>query len=76
MTKYFVHSSNSLSEGWNGEYDTVHDAGVAVKAIKMANGCLEDCRKFHGWVTCWNGYSLDDGSKVTVSAEPVVGLDF
>ena len=76
MTKYLVRASNSLSEGWTDEYDTVHDATVAVKAIKLANNCLDNNRKFHGWVTCWNGYALDDGSIVTVSAEPVDSLNF
>lgn len=76
MIKYFVRSHNSFYEGWNDEFDNTHDASIAVQAIKKANKYLDDKRKFHGWVTLWKGYRLDDGSYVTESAEPVKGLDF
>lgn len=76
MTEYIVRSQNSLNNGWSSIYASKHDAEVAVNAIKEANAYLSDTYKFHGWVTRWNGYSLDDGSKVTVSAEMIRGLNF
>lgn len=76
MTKYFIRSENQSFNSWNSEYDNLHDATVAVNAIKEANMYLTDELKFHGWVTCWNGYSLEDGSKVTTSAELVKDLEF
>ncbi len=76
MIKYVVRSENPLLGGWTHYYDSVHDAGIAVKAIKKANDCLEDHQKFHGGVTKWEAYELKDGQMKTISSEPVNGLDF
>jgi hypothetical protein len=76
MIKYFVRPVNSLYEGWNEEFDNIHDARIAVQTIKKVNKCLDNKSKFHGFVTLWKGYCLGDGTYVTESAEPVKDLDF
>ena len=54
----------------------LHDAEASVRSIKKLNEHLPDKLKFHGWVTIWEGYELDDHSKVTVSANPAKELYF
>lgn len=76
ITEYCVRASNSLKNGFNITNKDLHDAEVSVRSIKKLNEHLTDELKFHGWVTIWEGYELDDRSKVTVSANPVNGLYF
>ena len=76
MTEYCVRAGNSKTDGFTITHNSLHDAEVSVRSIRKANKFLTDDLKFHGWVTIWNGYELEDGSKVTVSAELANGLDF
>ena len=76
MLEYCVRAGNSLTNGFTITHKNLHDATVAVRAIKQANKFLSDEMKFHGWVTIWNGYKLDDNSKVTVSEKLANGLNF
>ena len=76
ITEYCVRASNSLKNDFNITNKDLHDAEVSVSSIKKLNEHLPDELKFHGWVTIWEGYELDDHSKVTVSANPVNGLYF
>ena len=70
-TEYYVRVSSSLMAN-SLEYEfaianeNLHDAEVSVHSIKKLNEHLSDELKFHGWVTIWEGYELDDHSKVTV----------
>lgn len=76
ITEYCVRASNSLNNEFAIVNENLHDAEVSVRSIKQLNEHLTDELKFHGWVTIWEGYELDDHSKVTVSANPVNGLYF
>ena len=76
FTEYCIRAANILTNGFTITHESLHDAEVSVSAIKEVNLHLTDNLKFHGWVTIWTGYSLDDGSKVTVSEELVDGLNF
>lgn len=76
ITEYCVRASNSLNNEFTIVNENLHDAEVSVRSIKQLNKRLTDELKFHGWVTIWEGYELDDHSKVTVSANPVNGLYF
>lgn len=76
MIEYCIRAGNSLSNGFTIIHKNLHDATVAVRAIKQTNEFLSDEMKFHGWVTIWDGYKLDDGSKVTVSAKLADDLNF
>jgi len=75
MIEYIVRAQSEVGS-FNSSYTNLHDAGVCVKSIKEVNTHLKDNERYHGWVTIWEGYSLDDGSKVTVSAKLADGLDF
>lgn len=79
MIEYIVRAHNSIGS-FHIEFSNERDAGISVNAIKKANAALDmkdkDKYIFHGWVTRWEGYALEDGSRVTQSAEPVCGLDF
>ena len=76
IVEYCVRASNSLNNEFTITNKNLHDAEVSVRSIKQLNERLTDEVKFHGWVTIWEGYELDDHSKVTVSANPVNGLYF
>lgn len=76
ITEYCIRASNSLNNEFTIANENLHDAEVSVRSIKKLNEHLPDELKFHGWVTIWEGYELDDHSKVTVSANPVNGLYF
>ena len=76
ITEYCVRASNSLNNEFTITNENLHDAEVSVRSIKQLNEHLTDELKFNGWVTIWEGYELDDHSKVTVSANPVNGLYF
>lgn len=76
ITEYCVRASNSLNNEFAIANENLHDAEVSVRSIKKLNEHLSDELKFHGWVTIWEGYELDDHSKVTVSANPVNRLYF
>lgn len=76
ITEYCVRASNSLKNEFTITNENLHDAEVSVRSIKQLNEHLPDELKFHGWVTIWEGYELDDHSKVTMSANPVNGLYF
>lgn len=71
---YFVHTQNSVGGHWTSEYQSLKDAKVEVATIKKVNALVEEPHQFHGWVTEWEGYSLDDGSRVTKTATPVLGF--
>ena len=76
ITEYCIRASNSLNNEFTIANENLHDAEVSVRSIKKLNEHLSDELKLHGWVTIWEGYELDDHSKVTVSANPVNGLYF
>ena len=76
IIEYCVRTSNSFNNEFTIMNKNLHDAEVSVRSIKQINEYLPDELKFHGWVTIWEGYELDDHSKVTVSANPVNGLYF
>ena len=76
ITEYCIRASNSLNNEFTIVNENLHDAEVSVRSIKKLNEHLSDELKFHGLVTIWEGYELDDHSKVTVSANPVNGLYF
>ena len=77
MTQYLVRASNHFSS-FHKECDTLHDARLCVDTIIDTNKILKESNmelySFHGWVTEWKGYRLEDGGCVTESARPV--LDF
>ena len=75
MIEYVVRAQSEVGS-FNSSYTNLRDAGVCVKSIKEVNTHLKDNEKYHGWVSKWEGYSLDDGSKVTVSCDAVKNLDF
>ena len=75
-TEYCIRASNSLNNEFTIVNENLHDAEVSVRSIKKLNEHLSDELKFHGWVTIWEGYELDDHSKVTVQANPVNWLYF
>lgn len=66
IIEYCVRASNSLNNGFTITNKNSHDAEVSVRSIKKLNEHLSDELKFHGWVTIWEVYELDDHSKVTV----------
>ena len=76
MIEYCVRASNSLNNEFTITNNNLHDAEVSVRSIKKLNEHLPDELKFHGWVTIWEGYELDDHSKVTVSANTAKELYF
>lgn len=76
ITEYCVRASNSLKNEFTITNENLHDAEVSVRSIKQLNEHLPDELKFHGWVTIWEGYELDDHSKVTVSANTAKELYF
>ena len=76
ITEYCIRASNSLNNEFTIVDENLHDAEVSVRSIKKLNEHLSDELKLHGWVTIWEGYELDDHSKVTVSANPVNWLYF
>ena len=76
IIEYCVRAANSLTNGFTITNKNLHDAEVSVRSIKQLNEHLPDELKFHGWVTIWEGYELDDHSKVTVAANLAKGLDF
>ena len=76
ITEYCVRASNSLKNEFTITNNNLHDAEVSVRSIKQLNEHLPDELKFHGWVTIWEGYELDDHSKVTVSSNPAKELYF
>ena len=76
ITEYCVRASNSLKNEFTITNNNLHDAEVSVRSIKQLNEHLPDELKFHGWVTIWEGYELDDHSKVTVSANIAKELYF
>lgn len=76
ITEYCIRASNSLNNEFTIANKNLHDAEVSVRSIKQINEHMPDELKFHGWVTIWEGYELDDHSKVTVSANPAKGLYF
>lgn len=76
ITEYCIRASNSLNNEFTIANENLHDAEVSVRSIKKLNEHLSDELKFHGRVTIWEGYELDDHSKVTVSANPVNELYF
>lgn len=76
ITEYCVRASNSLNNEFTITNNNLHDAEVSVRSIKQLNEHLPDELKFHGWVTIWEGYELDDHSKVTVSANIAKELYF
>ena len=76
MTEYCIRAYNSLTDGFTITCNNLHDAGISVCAIRQANEHLTDNLKFHGWVTLWGGYELEDGSKVTTSEVLIKGLGF
>lgn len=76
IIEYCVRASNSLKNEFTITNNNLHDAEVSVRSIKQLNEHLPDELKFHGWVTIWEGYELDDHSKVTVSANPAKELYF
>lgn len=75
MKKYCVRLDCENSYA-NAEFNHLRDAKVFVNTLRKVNKHLDDKLKFHGWVTLWKGYQLDDESYVTESAELVKGLDF
>lgn len=76
ITEYCVRASNSLKNEFSITNKDFNDAEVSVRSIKKLNEHLPDELKFHGWVTIWEGYELDDHSKVTVSANTAKELYF
>ena len=76
ITEYCVRASNSLNNEFSITNKDFHDAEVSVRSIKQLNEHLPDELKFHGWVTIWEEYELDDHSKVTVSANTAKELYF
>ena len=76
ITEYCIRASNSLNNEFTITNNNLHDAEVSVRSIKQLNEHLPDELKFHGWVTIWEGYELDDHSKVTVSAKTANVLNF
>ena len=76
IIEYCVRASNSLNNEFSITNKDFHDAEVSVRSIKQLNEHLPDELKFHGWVTIWEGYELDDHSKVTVSANIAKELYF
>lgn len=75
MKKYRIRMASEYNHA-DAEYDDLHDAEVFVNTIRKINEHLDDKLKFHGWITCWEGYQLDDGSYVTTSAELVSESEF
>lgn len=79
MIEYIVRAHNSIG-GFHMEFSNERDASISVNAIKKANAALDmkdkDKYVFHGWVTRWEGYALEDGSRVTQSADCIRDLDF
>lgn len=77
MIQYLVRASNA-NGGFTSTFDTLHDAEVSLNAIREVNQCLNESgltdMLFTAWITKWEGYTLEDGSKVTVSAEQVALL--
>lgn len=77
MVRYCVRACTADgSSHVNFNFDTLHDAYVSAQSLSKVNEHLEDKFKFHGWITCWKGYSLDDGSFVTQSEDLMVGSEF
>ena len=75
MVEYIVRAQSCVG-AFNSTFTNLHDAEISVKCIREVNSYLKDNEKYHGWVSKWEGYSLDDGSKVTVSCDAVKNLDF
>lgn len=75
MKKYCVRMASEYSHA-NAEYNDLHDAEIFVNTIRKVNEHLDDRLKFHGWITCWEGYQLEDESYVTTSAKLVSGSEF
>lgn len=77
ITQYIVRASNS-NGSFTQTFDTLHDAEVSLNAIRKVNHCLNESSLadmlFSAWVTKWEGYTLDDGSKVTKCAEDIAHL--
>ena len=74
MKSYFVRVQNSTGSSWSSEYGTLHDAETEIATLKKVNALIDESLQFHGWVTEWRGYSLDDGSWVTESSTAI--MDF
>ena len=74
MTIEFVlHAENrSDAKGFSKHFNSIEDAEFAVRQLEGLNASLSYSSKFFGHVIKWEGYTLDDGSKVTVDAIPVI----
>ena len=77
ITQYIVRASNS-NGSFTSTFDTLHDAEVSLNAIMEVNKCLSESglsdMLFTAWITKWEGYTLDDCSKVTKCAEDIAHL--
>ncbi len=77
ITQYLVRASNP-NGSFTSTFDTLHDAEVSLNAIRDVNQCLSESGLadmiFNAWVTKWEGYTLEDGSKVTKCAECIAHI--
>ena len=72
-TEFILHVEHrSGAKGFINIFDNLSDAEFAVKQLEDLNTSLSYSGKFYGFVTKWQGYSLDDGSKVTVDEIPII----
>ena len=72
-TEFILHVEHrSGAKGFINTFDNLSDAEFAVKQLEDLNASLSHSGKFYGFVTKWQGYSLDDGSKVTVDEIPII----
>ena len=80
MVEYILRSYNNDGGNFSNVFSNIKEAEHGVGVLKQANNFLpswlKDKLSFHGWIERWEGYTLDDGSKVTVSCNAIKGFDF